>query len=182
VEKAMSVSLWDVNRKIPWNKLLKDVRAGKYNGAKVSNVNIKSGYFMIAYGKHEIEVDRDGLLNMSNGKKRTGYPTGIADRFDITLPGFNRGGADAIDKFTGLLEKEYGSKFLSDFEMESPEREWTRHTDVKSNIHPNEKPLPKDPFKNCQTIEYSKEYPKGRCLDRPVNRPKSVIGILFGKK
>jgi hypothetical protein len=177
----MSVSFWDVNRKIPFNKLLKDIKSGKYKGIKFGSNG--GTYFTVMTGGIQIEIDQDGLLSVGNGNaKRKGYPTGIADRFDVNLPGFNRGGAEALDKFTSVLTKQYGSKFMSDFEMESPEREWTRYTEVKSNIHPNEKPLPKNPFAGCGTIEYSKKYPKGKCMDIPINRPQSVFRNVFGRK
>ena len=130
--------MWDVNRKIPFDKLYRDIKAGKYKGATVGGINKKYGYFMMTYQKHGIEVDKDQLNRVGS----TPYKTGIADRFDINLPGFNRGGADAVFKFNEIMEKEYGSKFVSDFEMERPETEWVKHTDTGTGIQKKQLPKP----------------------------------------
>ena len=125
----MSVSSWDVNRKISWNKLLKDVKSGKYKGAKIKEVDNKWGFFTINYNGLYIDVDRDGLISKEDGSKKKGYTTGIADRFDVTLPSYNDH-FDLYHKFLEVLEKEYGSKFMDDFEMDSPEKEWEHYTEV----------------------------------------------------
>lgn len=121
----MSVSHWDVNRKIPYFSLIKDIKAGKYPGVSVIKIDKKWGYTEIKVGDLFIEVDADEL---------TKSPKGFADRFDVTLPEYNRK-SGTLNKFLMVLSKKYDAKFVSDFEIEDPVRDWRRFSDTHPPAH-----------------------------------------------
>jgi len=130
----MGVSYWDVNRKIPYAKLYNDIKRGKYPGVKIKETSKgEFTYFTILIGKLWMEVDSDELSRV---------PKGMADRFGMTLPGFNDHGEPK--RFFNTLEKEYGAKFVSDFEFEShenPAKVYKRFQDSpkRPHNHPQQK-------------------------------------------
>jgi hypothetical protein len=146
----MSFTLYVINGKIPETKLKQALMAGKIVGSKLVRGS-KKGIVGIQY---DATGFWEGFVEKGNVVEFTEYAGG-------------HGKDSAMDKLLRQLETTFHCDITAD---EDEYNEWT--------IKTTGKPLPKDPFPNCNTVEYSKKYPKGHCVDKNV--PDSVWKTQMG--
>ena len=151
----MSLSFYVINGKIP--------------AVTLKNTLLKNGISGSTYLPNK---DRK-LIGIKYDK--TGVWWGYIDKNGNVIEFTEYAGGHGNDTAENRLISQLEKKFKCEITMDIDElNAYVVKTTGKS--------LPKDPFAGCGTIEYSKKYPKGKCMDAPVNRPQSVFREVFGRK
>lgn len=140
----MSFDFWVINGTIPANRLKTALKQGKIKGSQLAN--IRYGYFAIKY-------DIKGQWNVEDIKK------GNVIQFVeyACCHGSNKAGEYLQDQ----LERMFKCRITMDYD------EYKEYTERITG-----KKFPKDPHAGCSEIMYTKEFPKGKCMDAPTGLPK----------
>lgn len=145
----MSLDFWVINGKIPSTALKSAIRSGKIKGVKL--IPQKGEFFAIQY-------DKNGVWNAEDFYK--GNVTWFVEYAG------GHGNDKAMDRLITQLETVFKCEITMD---EYEYSTWVKKTTGKA--------LPKDPHAGCNEVEYTKDYPEGKCVG---NHAISIDRLLFG--
>lgn len=131
---------------------------GKIPAAKLKNV-LTSGKIK---DSSLVKGSKRNIVGIQYDKK--GFWEGFVEKgyvVEFTEYAGGHGSDKAQDKLREQLERTFRCEITMDIDEYDA---YVKKTTGKG--------LPKDPHAGCSEIEYSKKYPKGRCMDAPTGLPK----------